>query len=68
MQTVASPITDMIATNLVVITSSVEKRSDCSQFIYDESGNVIETHGREERGSKASDSSGFIGSLWAIVS
>src|SRR5213083_821782 len=29
--------------NLVVITQSVEKRSDCGQWICDEAGNVIET-------------------------
>jgi hypothetical protein len=37
-------ITEMSARNLVVITQSVEKRSDCSQWICDEAGNVIETH------------------------
>jgi hypothetical protein len=29
---------------LVVITPSVKKRSDCRQRVYDETGNVIETH------------------------
>ena len=40
----AMAITEMSARNLVVITPSVENRSDCSQWIYDEAGNVIETH------------------------
>ena len=40
----ARPITEMSARNLVVITPSVEKRYDCSQRIYDEASNVIETH------------------------
>jgi hypothetical protein len=40
----AMAITEMSARNLVVITQSVEKRSDCRQWIYDEAGNVIETH------------------------
>src|SRR5713226_8511655 len=40
----ARPITEMSARNLVVITQSVEKRSDCSQWICDEAGNVIEVH------------------------
>jgi len=40
----AMPITEMSARNLVVITHSVEKRSDCGQWICDEAGNVIETH------------------------
>ena len=40
----AMAITEMSARNLVVITQSVEKRSDCSQWICDEAGNVIETH------------------------
>jgi hypothetical protein len=40
----AMAITEMSARNLVVITPSVEKRSDCSQWICDEAGNVIETH------------------------
>ena len=38
----AMAITEMSARNLVVITQSVEKRSDCSQWICD--GNVIDTH------------------------
>jgi hypothetical protein len=37
-------ITEMIARNFVVITQSVEKRSDCSQWICDAAGKVIETH------------------------
>ena len=40
----AMAITEMSARHLVVITPSVEKRSDWSQRIYDEAGNVIETH------------------------
>ena len=40
----AMAITEMSARNLVVITPSVEKRSDCSQWLCDEAGNVIETH------------------------
>src|SRR5436190_23350221 len=40
----ARPITEMSARNLVVITPSVEKRSDCSQWLCDEAGNMIETH------------------------
>src|SRR5439155_21016784 len=39
----AMAITEMSARNLVVITQSVEKRSDCGQWICDEAGNVIET-------------------------
>jgi N-methylhydantoinase B/oxoprolinase/acetone carboxylase alpha subunit len=40
----ARPITEMSVRNLVAITPSVEKRSDYRQCIYDEAGNVIETH------------------------
>jgi hypothetical protein len=40
----AMATTEMSARNLVVITQSVEKRSDCSQWICDEAGNVIQTH------------------------
>jgi hypothetical protein len=40
----ARPITEMSARNLVAIKPSVDKRSDCSQHIYDEAGNVIEIH------------------------
>jgi len=40
----ARPITEMSARNLVVITPSAEKRSDCSQWLCDEAGNVIDTH------------------------
>ncbi len=40
----AMAITEMSARNLVVITPSVGKRSDCSQWLCDEAGNVIETH------------------------
>jgi hypothetical protein len=40
----AMAITEMSARNLVVITQSVEKRSDCRQWICDEAGSVIETH------------------------
>jgi hypothetical protein len=47
----AMAITEMSARNLVVITQSVEKRSDCSQWLCDEAGNVIEIH------EHASDSS-----------
>jgi hypothetical protein len=43
----ARPITEMRARNLVVITPSVAKRRDCSQRIYDETGNVIETQERK---------------------
>src|SRR6266550_8504506 len=43
----AMAITEMSARNLVVITQSVEKRSDCSQWICDEAGNVIETYEHE---------------------
>ncbi len=37
-------ITEMNARNLVVMTLSVEKQSDCSQWLCDEAGNVIQTH------------------------
>ncbi len=40
----AMAITEMSARNLVVIMPSVEKREDWSQRIYDEAGNVIQTH------------------------
>jgi hypothetical protein len=40
----AMAITEMSVRNLVVITPSAEKRSDCSQWLYDEAGNVIDTH------------------------
>jgi hypothetical protein len=40
----AMAITEMSARNLVVITQSVEKRSDCCQWLCDAAGNVIETH------------------------
>ena len=40
----AMAITEMSERNLVVIRQSVEKRSDCSQWIYDEVGNVIEMY------------------------
>ncbi len=40
----AMAITEMSARNLVVITQSVEKRSDCSQWICDEASNGIESH------------------------
>jgi len=40
----ANAITEMSGRNLVVITQSVEKRSDCSQWVCDEAGNVTETH------------------------
>ena len=43
-QQIPMAITEMSARHLVVITPSVEKRSDCSQWVCDAAGNVIETH------------------------